>query len=69
VRRNVNAAEVEYKKAIESNPNNADALGNYASFLHGVHKKIDEAEKYYKLAVDLDDTHANNLCNFGLFLR
>ena len=65
----MNAAEVEYKKAIESNHNNADALGNYASFLHGVHKKIDEAEKYYKLAVDLDDTHANNLCNFGLFLR
>jgi tetratricopeptide (TPR) repeat protein len=49
--------------------NAADAFGSYASFLHGVHHKIDQAEYYYKKAVEADETHANNLCNYGLFLR
>lgn len=48
--------------------NAADAYGSYASFLHGVHHKIDEAEIFYKKAVVADETHANNLCNYGLFL-
>lgn len=48
---------------------NADAIGNYASFLHGVHRNIVDAEMNYRRAVELDDSHANNLCNYGLFLR
>jgi Tfp pilus assembly protein PilF len=51
------------------NSQNAEALGSYASFLHGVLGKVDLAEGYYKSAVEVDDTHANNLCNYGLFLR
>ena len=65
----MSASEVEYRLAVETNSENADALGNYASFLHGVHHKIEEAETYYIRAVKADDTHANNLCNYGLFLR
>jgi Tfp pilus assembly protein PilF len=68
-RRDISGAEKHYLRAVETSPNNADALGSYASFLHGVHNNLKEAEKFYKKAVDADSTHTNNLCNYGLFLR
>ena len=39
----MSGAELHYKKAVEINPNYADALGNYASFLHGVYNNKVEA--------------------------
>lgn len=80
MRRNIGAAEEFYKlsaalcddgqdSSSSSFANAADAFGSYASFLHGVHRRIEEAEHYYKKAVQADPTHANNLCNYGLFLR
>jgi Tfp pilus assembly protein PilF len=53
---------------VRESPKNADALGSYASFLHGVHNNAKDAQKYYQMAVKADDTHTNNLCNYGLFL-
>lgn len=35
VKKDAAAAEALYKAACDANPNNADALGSYASFLHG----------------------------------
>lgn len=35
VKKDRKLAELFYKKAVEANPKSADALGNYASFLHG----------------------------------
>ena len=64
----MSGAERHYKKSVELNPRNADALGNFASFLHGVYNDINQAEKLYQQAVRIDNTHTNNLCNYGLFL-
>jgi Tfp pilus assembly protein PilF len=71
VRGDIDRAGEHYKKAVKCNPQNVDALGGYASFLHGTNsssssKKI--AEELYNSAIELDNTHVNNLCNFGLFL-
>lgn len=57
--------------SVKYNPQNPDAVGGYASFLHGIHgtngnKKL--IEDLYNSAIVLDSTHVNNLCNFGLFL-
>jgi Tfp pilus assembly protein PilF len=68
VRRNPIEAEKHYIVSVTSNPQNSDALGSYASFLHGVTGDTVGAERYYKAALEIDDTHANNLCNYGLFL-
>ena len=68
-RQDVIGADQQYELATSTNPNNADALGSYASFLHGVLGNMDEAGSYYERAVTVDPTHANNLCNYGLFLR
>jgi Tfp pilus assembly protein PilF len=62
-------ADKHYELAVSADPMNADALGSYASFLHGVIGNMDGAAKYYLQAVRVDLTHANNLCNYGLFLR
>jgi tetratricopeptide (TPR) repeat protein len=47
-------AEKHYKKALELEPNNAAANGNYALFLMKIHKKHDQAEKHYKKALKLE---------------
>lgn len=69
VRKDNVEAEKHYKLAIESNPSSSDALGSYASFLHGVLSDFEEATKYYEKSVAVDNCNTNNLCNFGLFLR
>jgi tetratricopeptide (TPR) repeat protein len=70
VRKELSAAEHHYRKAIETNPNFIDALGTYASYLHGMgHQKgLDDAEKLYERCVEIDPCHPNNCCNYGLLL-
>jgi Tfp pilus assembly protein PilF len=47
-------AEKHYKKALELEPNNAAANGNYALFLEVIRKNYDQAEAYYKKALELE---------------
>jgi len=70
VRKNFVAAEHHYQKAIEENPDNIDALGTYASYLHGLGDKqgLAKAEELYQKCFETDPCHPNNCCNFGLFL-
>ena len=42
-------AETYYERACSSNPKNSDALGNYASYLHGTSEKLDLCEQLCKL--------------------
>ena len=50
------SAEKYYKLAIKANPENPDALGSYASYLHGVKGDVDAAEEKYVKAVEIDTT-------------
>ncbi len=62
-------AERYFKLAIETNPNNANNLGNYATFLSDHRRDYDEAERYYKLAIEADPNNASNLANYATFLE
>ena len=62
------SSEKYYEAAVQANPDNVDAIGSFASFLHGVKKEYDRAEVLYEQALQRDSNHLNNLCNFGLFL-
>ena len=64
----VSSSQVYYEKAVQANPDNVDAIGSLASFLHGVKKEFERANILYELALQKDPNHLNNLCNFGLFL-
>lgn len=68
VRRNHDQALQHYKRAVETNDSNADAIGGYASFLHGTKSDKVLVETLYERAIAVDSVHVNNLCNFGLFL-
>jgi hypothetical protein len=46
---NLPGAEMQYKLAVESNPRSSEALGSYASFLHGVKGQADAAEELYEV--------------------
>jgi tetratricopeptide (TPR) repeat protein len=70
VRKNFISAEHHYEKAVASNPRNIDALGTYASYLHGLGdaKGLEKAQDLYERCVKIDPCHPNNCCNYGLFL-
>ncbi len=51
IKRDVAKSETFYLKAIEVNTENGDALGSYASFLHGVYNKTKEAEGMWMIIV------------------
>ena len=57
-----------YKRALEADPNHANALGNYALFLNDIRQDYDQAETYYKKALEADPNHANTLGNYAHFL-
>ena len=48
VKKDSKAAEELYRKAIDANPLNSDALGNYASFLHGSSDKSNYCQELCK---------------------
>jgi len=53
-----------YKRAIEYNPNNADALSYYASWLW-LQGEPDQAAQYYRLALDVDPMSLLRHAEFG----
>lgn len=44
-------AEAYYERACSANPKNSDALGNYASYLHGSSEKLDLCLKLCKYLI------------------
>ena len=61
-------AEKYYQRAIEADPKNANALGDYANFLNLQRQDYDKAEEYYRLAIEADPKNARNLGNYANFL-
>ena len=61
-------AEALYKRALETNPSHAHALGDYASFLADDRADMDGAEALYKRALEANPNDANNLANYASFL-
>jgi len=57
-----------FKLAIEATPNNAIALGVYATFLETVRGDMDQAQDMYQRAINADPQHANNLANYAQIL-
>jgi len=53
-----------YQRAIELNPNNADALSYYASWLW-IQAESDRAKQYYRLALDVDPMSLLRHAEFG----
>ena len=58
-----------YERAIETDPNNANNLGNYAAFLQGERQDMDAAGSMYERAIEADPNHANALGNYAFFLQ
>ena len=62
-------AEDLYERAIAADPDNANNLGNYATFLTDVRGEHDRAEDLYEQAIAADPDKANNLGNYATFLH
>ncbi|PVZ11555.1 SIR2 family protein [Porphyromonas loveana] len=58
-----------YQEGIAKYPQDADLLGDYASFLHTIRHDYDQAEAYYKRALEVEPNHANTLGNYAVFLK
>ena len=67
-RKDQEKADEIYQEGLEKFPNEANLLGNYATFLKGIRKDYEKAEEYYKKALEADPTDANNLGNYAGFL-
>ncbi|WP_373705024.1 tetratricopeptide repeat protein, partial [Porphyromonas loveana] len=52
-----------YREGIAKYPQDADLLGDYASFLHTIRHDYDQAEAYYKRALEVEPKDANTLGN------
>jgi Tfp pilus assembly protein PilF len=61
-------AEGFYKRAIEANPKEANALAGYASFMSDVRKDYDKAEEYFRRATEANPKEANALGAYAHFL-
>ncbi|MFT5326856.1 MAG: Tfp pilus assembly protein PilF, partial [Planctomycetaceae bacterium] len=57
-----------FDDAIESFPDCAPLLGQYADFLKEDRNELGRAEEFYKRAIEADPKHANNLGDFANFL-
>ena len=68
VRKDYDAAEDMFKKALELDPNHANITGNYAVFLADQRKDYDAAESMYKKALELDPNNADHTGNYAIFL-
>lgn len=59
-----------YQRAAEMQPQNAEALGNYAWFLSSEYSKnYDDAEKYYLKAIDANPNYVHAIYNYAMFLQ
>jgi Tfp pilus assembly protein PilF len=68
-RKDYDAAEAVYKRALDADPKNAKNLGNYADFLQNDRTDYDAADAMYKRALDADPKNATNLGNYAHFLQ
>jgi Tfp pilus assembly protein PilF len=68
VRKDSVEAERYFKRAIEIEPRDANALGNYAIVLKEHRKDLDAADDYFQRALRADPNHVNNLVNYANFL-
>ena len=50
-------AEEKYRRAIEADPDDADALGDYANFLADDRGDYDRAEEMYRRFIEADSDH------------
>ena len=64
----VKLADRLYGRMVRYGPEDADLMGNYASFLTDVRKDPDRAEELHKRAIEADPKYANSLCNYAFFL-
>lgn len=67
--RRIAAAGLFYEKALETRPNQADLLGDYAHFLQVVLGSTDQSEKFFLLALGQDPENVDNLRGYAYFLR
>ncbi|MBK8452391.1 MAG: tetratricopeptide repeat protein [Thiofilum sp.] len=58
-----------YRKALETDPTNANILGKFANFIADVRHNHNDAEKLYQQAIEVDPKNATNLGNFAFFLK
>lgn len=61
-------AGVAWGRAVELNPNNADALALYAHWVWMNNYMVEDAEVYYRLALKLDPLSLTRLSDLGNFL-
>ncbi len=61
-------SEEHHRRAIELNPNNADAHYNYAILLNELNRK-DEAEEHYKKAIEINPNFAEAYNNYAQLLN
>jgi tetratricopeptide (TPR) repeat protein len=58
---NPDSSELRFRRALERDPYNSNALSGYARFLLHVRKDIFESEKLYQRAIDIDPIHLGAL--------
>ncbi len=68
VRRNYDAGEAMFKRALETDPKRPETFSNYGIFLCSVRKDYDAAEVLYRRALEIDSKYANVLGNYALFV-
>ena len=66
--KDLDEAELFFKKAIELDPKNARNIGNYASFIEDNTEDYDTAELLYKQAIELDPQNGTNISSYASFL-
>ena len=57
-----------FERAITADPNHANNLGNYATFMWTIRHDYNQAEAMFERAITADPNHANNLGNYSQFL-
>jgi protein O-mannosyl-transferase len=62
-------AKAIYEEGLKQFPGQPGLLGNYANFLHEVHRDYEAAEQYYQHALEADPQQADNLGNYANFFK
>ncbi len=84
VKKDATQAELHYRKCTEINPQYAEGLGSYASFLYGTRRNMNLVESLFENSIQvfvlwlqdiqvirlmqIDPYNVSNLCNYGLYL-
>eukprot|EP00164_Ancoracysta_twista_P010374 GFYU01015632.1.p1 GENE.GFYU01015632.1~~GFYU01015632.1.p1 ORF type:complete len:385 (+),score=110.62 GFYU01015632.1:258-1412(+) len=62
-------AEIYYRRAIELNPKNSDALNNLGLLIENYHKDFEMAEEFYKKAIAANPKNMDALYNYNTLSR